>query len=211
MCALCTSSPISTQQAPKCRATTLSQASSDSAYAAALERLLLSGKTGQLSCLVSSFSSKPKYCKLQHFRKKPDNLLVEQALLPIKQRLCNQQAPVFSATTSRCKKHCQSAALLTLTLNTMTTTNTPTHLCSSARLRLRQLAIPYIDSWTLELIQITHILSLAAGDANILQYADAYAWIQTFVPSCAWSVHTCIEAPEFYVLDHMQVCLYFCL
>ena len=60
----------------------------------------MSGKTGQLSCLVSSFSTKPKYCELQHFHKKPHNLLVEQALLSVQAKTVQPAAPVFNAISS---------------------------------------------------------------------------------------------------------------
>ena len=55
----------------------------------------MSGKTGQLSCLVLSFFSKPKYCELQHFHKKPDNLLVEQALLSVQAKTVQPASPCF--------------------------------------------------------------------------------------------------------------------
>ena len=61
-----------------------------------LERLVLSGKAGQLSCLVSSFPSKPKYCELQHFHKKQEDLLVEQALLSVQAEDCATSKPLFS-------------------------------------------------------------------------------------------------------------------
>ena len=65
-----------------------------------LERLVLSGKTGQLPFLISSFSSKAQHREpvLSSFTKKPDILLAGSSSKAVQfESLCNQQAPVFSA------------------------------------------------------------------------------------------------------------------
>ena len=79
-------------------------AASKSHRQADLERLVLSGKTGQLSCLVSSVSSKPKYCELEHFHKKPDSLLVEQALLSVQAKTVQPASPFSVQSLPGAKK-----------------------------------------------------------------------------------------------------------
>ena len=55
------------------------------------DRLVLSGKTGQLPFPGSSSSSKPAYC--EHFDKEPDSLLVEQILLLLQAKPVQPASP----------------------------------------------------------------------------------------------------------------------
>ena len=105
-----------------------------------LERLVLSGKTGQLSCLVFTFSNKPKYCELQHFHKKPDNLLVEQALLWKKDQAKTVQpaSPCFQCNLFQVQKKLPGCCLTDfLTLTLTADKDKDNDIRTSARLRLR--------------------------------------------------------------------------
>ena len=79
-----------------------------------LDRPVLSGNTGQLSFLVSTFSTKPTYCELQHLHNEPDSLLVEQALLPVQAKPVQLVNPCFQCSLLQVPK-IASAALLTMT------------------------------------------------------------------------------------------------
>jgi len=76
--------------------------------------------------------------------------LLSKLCCQLKQSLCNQQAPVFSAITCRCQKICQSGCYLTFWLRRQTKTKT-IHTSAYLRLRLRRgKASCYTPRWQLK-------------------------------------------------------------